>query len=318
MRPAFMTAPQRPLRGIGLAMIALVLFVTLDVTTKQLSTRFPVPLLVWARYTVHLLLMLVLLAPRLRSRLFRTRRPGLHALRGVLLLATSLCGVGAFQRMPLAEATALIFASPLIVVLLARPLLGETIGGLRWAAVLLGFAGVLLVARPGNGLPPEGVVLAFAAALAYALYQILTRKLVPTESPLTLLFHTALVGCTLMSAALPWIAPGPEPTGREYLQIGSMGMLAGSAHFLLNRAFRDAPASLLSPMLYMQLVWATLFGWLAFTQLPDSLACGGMLVIGTAGALIALDSRRLVRQSSPATMEIRQDSHYLKKYSEKA
>lgn len=293
-----MNAPQRPLLGIGLAMIALVLFVTLDVINKHLSARFPVPLLVWARYTVHLLLMLVFLGPSLRGRLFVTRRHGLHAARAVLLLATSLGGVAAFKLMPLAEATAIIFASPLIVVLLARPLLGESIGRLRQIAVVLGFGGVLLVARPGSGLVPEGVVFALGAAVAYALYQILTRKLSPTETPVTLLFYSALIGCAGMTAAMPWIDHGPTPTGLEYALMGAMGLLAGGAHFLLNRAFREAPASLLSPMLYVQLVWATLFGWLAFGQLPDGVALGGMLVIGVAGALIAIDSRRLALQQA--------------------
>lgn len=288
-----MNHPQRPLLGIGLAMASLLLFVMLDVTTKHLSTRFPVPLLVWARYTVHLLLMLVMLGPALRSRLFATRRPGLHLVRGLLLLATSLCGVAAFQRMPLAEATAIIFASPVIVVLLARPILHENISGLRWLAVLLGFGGVLLVARPGGGLVPEGIAFALGAAVVYALYQILTRKLSNTESPVTLLFHTALIGSALTTAALPWMNHGPEPTLPDYLAMATMGVLAGCGHFLLTRAFREAPASLLSPLLYVQLLWATLFGWLAFDQLPDRIALGGMLVIGTAGVLIAIDSRRL-------------------------
>lgn len=215
-----MTHTQRPLLGIGLAMASLLLFVMLDVTTKHLSTRFPVPLLVWARYTVHLLLMLVMLGPTLRTRLFITRRPGLHLVRGLLLLTTSLCGVAAFQRMPLAEATAIIFASPVIVVLLARPLLREKIGALRWLAVMLGFGGVLLVARPGGGLVPEGIAFALAAAVVYALYQILTRKLSSTESPVTLLFHTALIGSTLTTAALPWMNHGPEPALPDYLAMG--------------------------------------------------------------------------------------------------
>jgi len=242
--------------------------------------------------------MLVMLGPALRTRLFRTRRPGMHLVRGLLLLSTSLCGVAAFQRMPLAEATAIIFASPVIVVLLARPILGEKIGALRWLAVLLGFGGVLLVARPGSGLVPEGIAFALAAAVVYALYQILTRKMSSTESPVTLLFHTALIGSALTTAALPWMNHGPDPSTPDYLAMGAMGVLAGCGHFLLTRAFREAPASLLSPLLYVQLLWATLFGWLVFDQLPDRIALGGMLVIGVAGVLIAIDSRRVARAAA--------------------
>ncbi|MDD3353502.1 DMT family transporter [Zoogloea sp.] len=291
-----MNAPQRPLRGIGLAMIALVLFVTLDVTAKHLSNRFPVPLLIWARYTVHLLLMVVILGPRLGRRLIATRRPLAHTMRALLLLCTSLFGLSAFQRMPLAEATAIIFASPVIVVLLARPMLGESIGRLRQIAVALGFGGVLLVARPGSGLVLEGVLYALACALMYALYQIQTRKLSPTESPATLLFHTALTGSLLMSCALPWMDSDVALQGLDPVLFAAMGALAAIAHFLLTHAFRDAPASLLSPMLYMQLVWAALFGWLFFGQTPDGIGAIGMGVIGVAGVLIALDGHRLSRQ----------------------
>lgn len=285
-------AAPRPGLGIALAMASLVLFVMLDVTTKRLATHFPVPFLVWARYSVHLLLMLVLLAPSLRGRLFQTARPALHVLRGTLLLATSLCGVAAFKRLPLAEATAIIFASPVIVVLLARPLLGEVISASRWVAVFLGFAGVLLVARPGSGLESGGVGFALAAALVYALYQILTRRLAPSERPVTLLFYTALVGCGATTLALPWMDAAPTPAPADYGPICAMGALAACGHFLLTRAFREAPASTLSPLLYVQLLWAALFGWLAFDQLPDGLAQAGMGVIGLAGVIIAVDSRR--------------------------
>lgn len=285
-------APQRPLLGIVLALLAVVLFSTLDVSTKYLSQRFPVPLLVWARYTVHLLLMVVFLGPRLRSRLFVTRHPMQHVLRSILLLITSLGGVAAFQRMPLAETTAIIFASPVIVVLLARPFLGERIGALRWLAVLLGFGGVLMVARPGSGLVADGVIYALVSAVAYALYQLLTRRMAATESPVTLLFYTALIGCGAMSLVIPWLDHGPTPSGTDYTMMALVGLLAGSGHFLLTRAFREAPASLLSPMLYGQLLWSMLFGWLVFAHLPDAIALAGMLVIGTAGVLIAVDSQR--------------------------
>ena len=284
-----------PSTAILMIVGAVACFSVSEAIIKWLASRYPVPLLIWARYTVHCLLMVLVLGPSQRGRLLATGRPALHVLRAGLLLATSLCGLSAFQRLPLAEATAIAFCSPLIVTLLARPLLGERVGPARWVAVLVGFAGVMLVARPGSGLVPDGVLFAFATAVVYALYQILTRKLSSTESPVTLLFHTALIGSTLTTAALPWMNHGPEPALPDYLAMGAMGVLAGCGHFLLTRAFREAPASLLSPLLYVQLLWATLFGWLIFDQLPDQVALGGMLVIGTAGVLIAIDSRRLAR-----------------------
>lgn len=284
--------PAGVLRSILLLLGALFLFVLLDATAKHLARTYPVPMLVWARYTVHFVLMVVLLGPSMRGRLVTTGRPARQVVRALCLLAVTFFGMAALARMPLAETTAILFAAPLIVTLLAGPLLGERIGALRWVAVLTGFAGVLLIARPGSGLVTEGVLLALAGALSYAIYQILTRQLTATENPVTMLFYTALIGSGVMTLLLPWIWGGPLPDLRDALLIASLGIYGGTGHFLLIRAFRDAPASTLSPILYVQLVWATLIGWLAFGHFPDGLALAGILTIGGAGALIALQSRR--------------------------
>lgn len=279
-------------RSILLLSGALFLFVLLDATAKHLGQTYPVPMLVWARYAVHFLLMMIFLAPSMRMRLVNTRRPSRQIIRAVCLLGTTFFGMAALARMPLAETTAIVFAAPLIVTLLARPLLGEQIGWIRWGAVIVGFVGVLLIARPGSGLVTDGVLFALAAALSYAIYQILTKQLAPTESPVTMLFYTALVGTLAMSLLLPWIWGGPTPDLVDGLMIASLGIYGGLGHFLLIRAFSGAPASVLSPILYMQLIWATLVGWLAFGHLPDGLALAGILTIGGAGAMIALDSRK--------------------------
>jgi drug/metabolite transporter (DMT)-like permease len=283
--------PAGVLRSILLLLGALFLFVLLDATAKHLGQTYPVPMLVWARYAVHFVLMVVLLGPSMRGRLVSTGRPRRQVVRALCLLAVTFFGMAALARMPLAETTAIVFAAPLIVTLLAGPLLGERIGALRWAAVLVGFAGVLLIARPGSGLVMEGVLLALAAAVSYAIYQILTRQLTATENPVTMLFYTALVGTGAMTVLLPWIWGGPQPDLKDALLIASLGIYGGTGHFLLIRAFRDAPASTLSPILYVQLVWATLVGWLAFGHFPDGLALAGILIIGAAGAMIALQGR---------------------------
>ncbi len=283
------------LRSILLLLGALFLFVLLDATAKALAARYPVPMLVWARYAVHFLLMVTFLAPSMRMRLVATTRPGRQVVRALCLLAVTFLNIAALRLMPLAETTAIVFAAPLMVTLMAGPLLGERIGGLRWMAVLVGFVGVLLIARPGGGLISEGVALALGAAACYATYQILTRQLTPTENPVAMLFYTALVGTVGMTAMLPWIWGGPMPDARDALLIASLGVYGGAGHFLLIRAFRDAPASLLSPILYVQLAWAALVGWLAFGHFPDGWALAGILTIGAAGAMIAMESRRTVR-----------------------
>lgn len=280
------------LKAILMVLGAVTLFVLLDAMASQLGKTYPVPMLVWARYAMHCLLMVIFLAPSMRMRLIRTTRP-LHQIACALcLVATSFLGMAAFIRMPLAETTALIFMSPLIVTLLAGPVLGEKIGALRWAAAIGGFIGVLLIARPGSGLSIEGIAFALGAALVYAAYQIQTRQLSGTESPVTMLFYTAMIGTVVMSLALPWVWSGTMPGLVDGVLIACLGVLGGVGHYLLILAFREAPASLLSPMLYAQLVIATLMGALLFGHIPDLPALVGILIISAAGVVIAMSGRR--------------------------
>jgi drug/metabolite transporter (DMT)-like permease len=276
------------LRGVLLCLGALFLFSALDATAKHLSAFLAVPLLVWARYLVHLLIMVATILPVQGRHLVATRRPWLMALRGVTLAGVTLLGQFALYALPLAETTALIFVAPLLVALFAGPLLGEQVGRRTWLATVAGFTGVLLIARPGGSLAGVGVACALAAALCYAAYQILTRKLVASEPPLRLLFHTALFGTLVMSPAVPIFWDGRLPTVGQGLLVVSLGIYGGLGHFLLIRAFAETPASLLSPLLYVQLVWAALLGWLVFDQLPDLPAIFGMLIIGASGLSLAL------------------------------
>lgn len=291
------------LRGIALFLVALLLFATLDATAKHLAATYPVPMLVWARYTFHFLLMLALLGPSLRGRLVQTRRPVIQVVRALMLVATTGFGIAALSRMPLAETTAIVFITPLLVTLLAVPLLGERVSAGRLLAVLAGFAGALLIARPGGGLSAAGVALALVAAASYSVYQILTRKIAPMESAVTMVFYTALVGAAVMTLGLPWYWSGPLPDLGDALLICSLGIYGGTGHFLLTRAFRVAPASTLSPLLYVQLLWATALGWLVFGQLPDASSAAGMLVVAASGLFIALAERRRASFARDASVE---------------
>ena len=283
---------QHPLRGILLFMLSLMLFALLDATAKNLTATFAVPLLVWARYTLHFVIMLVFVAPSMRSQLVRTDNLGLQVLRALALVGTTGFAMLAFRTMPLAEATAVLFLAPLLVTLLAGPFLGERVDASRWAVVFIGFAGVLLIARPGGALNPEGVVWALGGAVCYALYQVLTRRLSHAEHPLTLLFYTALVGTAVMSLTLPWFWFEFAPSPLQWLKIASLGFYGGVGHFILIRAFRLAPASVLTPFGYTQLVWAALLGWLVFGHVPDTLSASGMGLIAACGLWLALGERR--------------------------
>lgn len=291
-----MSAEQRPLRGMLLLLGSLFFFAALDATAKYLAQRYSVPLLVWARYLVHCLLMAVFLGPHQGRRLVATGRPRRQIVRGLLLVGCTGFGIAALARMPLAETTAVAFTAPLMVALLAGPWLGERLSAGRWLAVLAGFGGVLLIARPGGAVTVDGIALALLAAACYAAYQILTRQLAATEGTVTLVFYTALVGTVAMSLALPffWRDIAQVAPGDAWL-IAALGVLGGSGHFLLTRAFRHAPASTLSPFIYVQLVWATMLGAAVFGQWPDWVSAFGMAAIVTCGLWLAVDARRASR-----------------------
>lgn len=280
------------LRAVGLFLGAMLLFAILDATSKHLTQHFAVPMLVWARYAVHFVLMVTVLGPSMRFGLIRTRKPLSQIVRALMLTAVTGFAMAAFRVMPLAETTAIIFVAPLLVTVLAVVMLKEQVGPARWIAVITGLCGVLLIARPGGGLVLEGVLYALAGALCYSIYQVLTRQLAASEHPVTMLFYTALVGTAVMTAALPWHWVGAEPGPLEMALIATLGIYGGLGHYLLTRAFHLAPASLLSPFLYVQLVWAAGLGWLVFDHFPDGLALLGMAVICASGLFIAIAGRR--------------------------
>lgn len=282
------------LHGTLLFLSATLFFAILDATAKYMSGFFPVPLLVWARYFVHMSVMLAVVAPGMGRQIVVTRRPRLMVLRALMLVGCTLFVMLAFRSLPLAETTALVFVSPLIVALLAGPLLGETLNYGTWLATIAGFCGVLLIARPGGAMFGPGIAYALAAALCNAIYQILTRKLSASEPPLRQLFYTALVGAVAMSFTVPAYWTGDIPNLRQILLIASLGLYGGIGHFLFIRAYHEAPASTLAPLNYIQLIWATLLGWAVFGQLPDLLTATGMLIIGVSSLSIALRRPRAV------------------------
>lgn len=284
--------PVNVLKGFILAATGLLLFACMDSTTKYLATHYNVPTVVAMRYIVHCALMLVILAPRHSARLIQTQRTGLVILRAAILTMASLCIGLALQKMPLAETTAINFLAPTFIALFASSLLGEQIGTLGWAAVVTGFVGVLLIARPGSGLDMWGILFALGAAAANAAYQVLSRLLASTETAITLLFYTALVGTIVFGLALPWFWENKAPTNTEIILFLCMGAFGGLGHYLFTLAYRHAPASVLAPMTYLQLLWAGLLGWIIFDTVPDGLGILGMVIIATSGLLVAFKTRR--------------------------
>ncbi len=286
-----MSAAQ-PVRGALLCIAALALFACMDATTKYLAENHAAPLIVGVRYFGNLVLMAVLLGPTHGRQMMRTRRTGLVLLRALCLAAASLLIALALQRMPVAETTAITFLAPILLVGAAGPLLGERTGWAGWIATLAGFAGVLLIVRPGSGLVASGVILVLCAVVTNLGYQLLSRVLAAGESTFALLFYTALTGSILYGLALPWFIEDRAPSLLEAVLMLSLGVYGGLGHFMFTAAFRYAPTSLLAPLNYLQLLWAGLLGWIVFGHVPDAVSLLGMAIVAGSGVAVALKTHR--------------------------
>jgi len=260
-----------------------VCFVTMDALAKHLTQSYPVIQVVWARYVFHFLLLALVLGPRL-ARTVQTRHLGLQCLRSLLMLGATGLFFTSLSFIPLADATAVMFVAPIVVTALAMPLLGERVGPHRWAGVVVGFLGALIIIRPGTDTMDSAAMLAFGAASCYALYQIATRRLSGTEAPMTTLAYTALIGVLATSALVPFAWQPPTPT--HWLAMAGLGLLGGAGHFALIKAFQFAPVATVTPFGYTNLIWATLFGYLIFGELPDGWTISGALVIASSGLYI--------------------------------
>lgn len=276
------------MKGILLVALAVLIFALSDVVTKRLTMLYAVPLVVAGRYLVTLLLLFLTLYPAQRSALWKTRRTGLVLLRGATLAAASLTMGLALRVMPVGETVAIIYLSPFAVMALSVPVLGEKVPLAGWIGAAIGFAGVLLILRPGTGLDPVGVAFALINAACATAYLLLTRVLARTESTSSMMFHTAWVGVVVFAVMVVVSGPGPIPGLTDTALIILLGVLATLGHFLFTTAYRFAPASLLAPVNYLHLVWAAVLGWLVFRHAPDAISLLGMALVVLAGAGVAL------------------------------
>ena len=280
--------------GVALQLAALALFVLMDTLIKLMTAEFSVPQLMWARFAFSFATVAAFFWATTGSLPWRSRAPGLQTLRSLLLCACSLLFSTALSYIPLADATAVGFASPLFTVALAAMLLREKVGWRRWAGVVIGLVGVTIVLRPpfltGGPAPHWATLLPLCTALMFAFYQILTRRLAAIDDPRTTILHTAFAASLIVSLAQPFVWVWPSAV--EWAALALLGVLGGIGHGLLVLAYARAPASLLAPISYTQLVWAVLAGILVFGDRPDLLTLTGMGVIAAGGVLVALPARR--------------------------
>jgi drug/metabolite transporter (DMT)-like permease len=284
------SASDNPLAGVLLLVIAMSVVPIMDGFAKYLSAFYPVPQIVWARYFFHLLILLPLVLWWHGWRGLVPRRPRLQLLRSSFLLCSTVLFFGAIALIPLADAIALVFISPLIVTACSPLVLGEHVGLRRWSAVIIGFLGACVIFRPGLGVFQWGSLLAIAAGATYAFYILSTRKLSGSAPPLVTLLHTALLGAAIMSLVVPFI--WVTPTRLDLALMVGMGLIAAFGHFLIIMAFERAGASVLAPYSYSEIVTATLVGYVAFGDFPDVWTWVGVAIIIVSGIYIALRERR--------------------------
>jgi drug/metabolite transporter (DMT)-like permease len=227
----------------------------------------------------------------------KTKHPKFQFLRGMLLLTSSFFAFGSLQYLPVADFTAICSLVPLIITLLAGRMLGERVSRLRWVLVLGAFAGALVIIRPGGENFIWPMLLPLGAVLSYSWFQLLTSRMVKTESPVTMHLYTGWVGTLVTSFMLPFV--WAQPTGTQLGQLMLMGMLGTVGHFLLILAYARSPASTLTPYLYAQIGFAMVGGWLVFNQMPDDWALVGIgmiAVCGVAGAWLTGHESRALRE----------------------
>lgn len=289
------SVPQNVLRGIMFMCFAVAMMPVMNTIAKFLTTEYPLQQIVWARFTGHFLIMALLFMPRRGWRVFHTTRPLVQAARTTFMFASNGCYLVALSTVALATASSISFTAPLIVTALSVPLLGEQVGPRRWAAVLVGFAGALIIIRPDGGAMATGELLVIASAAAFALYQILTRKLVAVDAPDTLILYTALGGAVVTSAIMPFYWETPHVWWHA-LGFVALGGLGGAVQYLVIKALQYAPAAVTAPFAYGQLLGATIFGYFFFGDFPDVWTWVGAAIIVASGVYVAYRERVRARE----------------------
>lgn len=287
------STPQSVGRGVSWMCTAMLLLVGMDAICKHLTASFPVSQVIWGRFTFHMIFLLPLMGRQL-PQLCISRGLRFQLWRGGMILAASFMMVTGLNYMPLADVAVLFAVNPLFVTALSAPLLKEKVGPRQWIGVVVGFCGVVVILRPGMGVVHPAAGLLLAGALFYALSQIATRKLGAIDDTRTTTLYTAVVCTVGTTGIMPFVWVAPDLAG--WLLIAAAGALSMAGHLAAAKAFQVAPAATVTPFNYSGLIWATLFGFLLFGDLPDGwTVAGGGVIVGS--SLYVLARRRKRRQS---------------------
>lgn len=296
----------RRLLGIGMVLVGFLCFTGIDTSAKWLAIGgLPTPQVVFIRYAVNFVLIVAIFLPRDGRILLRSGNPRIELLRGLVLLGSTVANFVAISHLPLTVTGSILFSMPLLVCAISVPLLGEHVGWRRWGAILAGFAGVLIIIRPGSETFNIYTVFSLLAVACYAVFNISNRMLAGIDAASTQQFYSALIATVCIA---PFAFGGWEwPQGlSSWLAFGAMGIFATVGHQLFATAHRFAPASTLAPFIYAQMIYLTASSWLIFNQPPDVwVFLGAPLVVGS-GLYIWLRERQLavqrrVKAGSPGT-----------------
>jgi drug/metabolite transporter (DMT)-like permease len=283
-------ARQMRIAAIGLMCAAMLCFAGLDTTAKWLGLRLPVVEVVWARYIGAAALSIFAARPFSRPGVLRARRPRAQILRSFLLLGSTVANFLALRRLQLAETSTISFLTPLFVVLMAGPWLGERVGAARLVAIAIGFCGVLIATRPGTSAFQPIVLVAIAGAVCNSAYALATRMLAGHDAPETTLAWTPIAGVATLTPLLPWAWQTP-PSLLVLAVMGVMGVFGALGHWLLILAHQRAPASALTPFSYTQLIWMIVSGALVFGDTPPATTLIGAGLVVACGLFLVLQER---------------------------
>ncbi|ALJ38976.1 DMT family transporter [Azospirillum brasilense] len=286
-----------PVRGILMVVAAVFFFSCSDATAKYLSQTLPSIEIGWMRYVGFTTLLLPLMI-RGGPPVMKTASPGLQVLRALGMLGSALFFIMGMRYLPLAEAAATSYVSPVFVTVLSILVLGEKIGPRRWAAVLVGLLGVLIVIRPGGAAFQPAAIFPILSAMSWATGVVITRKMTGQEHPTTTLIWTALTGLAVLTVLLPFNVA--MPTATEVALGALIGLVSTMGQWLMVQAYRFGEASVLAPCSYVQIVWSTLLGFLIFGALPDHWTFLGAGIIIASGLYTAHRERLRKKQQQNA------------------
>ena len=281
--------PARVTRGVIYMLLSIAIFSVMDAIAKYLSASYPTVMIMWVRHMAQSLFVIMLVIRLRQYGVARSARPGFQLGRAACNIVSTFMFVFSLAFVPLADAIAISMAGPLMLTALSVPLLGEKVGIRRWSAVVVGCIGALIIVRPGLGVVHWAAMLFMAAAFLNAVFQIGSRKVSAYDSVTTTLFYTTVTGLVLTSIAVPFFwTPMPR---HVWALLIFQGLLAGAAHLAQNKAFAEAPASVLAPLTYSALLFATTFGFVIFGDFPDTWTIVGALIVVASGLYVIYRER---------------------------